>query len=647
MVGMDELKTYMQSQLHEDQQRSFVTVTGATLEDALQSASIELSLPLKRIEYEVLEKGRAGLVGFRRKNFVVMAYPAGGQADARGVGDFDLDMGFPDDAEARSRDGEANVRLEPQGVFLQVKPAVGEGVRVTEEDAMQRIRARIDTRVDVSRVAQVVKRAEAEFVKIGDFEYDPSNDAMLQVSITDGEMKAYLTATPPGPGGADPSRDIVMNLLRDQGVVYGIREEAVQAFVDSPSYREPVLVAEGTKPVDGNNAKVVMNFETGAHQFKLKETDGRVDFKELNLVQNVVEGQVLARKTPADEGTEGSTVTGMMLPPKPGVDARIDIGKNVRLSEDGRTAYAEINGQVVMTGGKINVEPVYVVSGDVSLKTGNIMFLGTVLVKGSVEDGFDVKASGNIEVLGSVGKCNLDAEGDIIVHQGVNGKSAALVRSGGTIWSKFIENATAEAGDRIVVSDGIINAHVTAQRKVICRGKRASIVGGVVRAAEEIDAKALGSVSGSETILEVGVDPKSKERLSELEEEKAVLTKQLEEVVLNMQTIEKLHKARKKLTQDKVKVYNEQKQKRVAITADMRKIQREIDEIQGYLSELKTSGRISASGTVFAGVKINVRDASLNVKNEFKAVTFIWEAGVVKVTKYEESDEDISISRKG
>ncbi|TVR91938.1 MAG: DUF342 domain-containing protein [Spirochaetaceae bacterium] len=484
-------------------------------------------------------------------------------------------------------------------------------------------------------------------MKIGEMEYDPSNDAMLQLSVSDGEMKAYLTATPPGIGGADPDFQTVMGLLQSNDVVHGIKEEVIQAFVDNPTYREPMLVAEGTKPIDGHDAKIVMNFETDSRNFKLKETDGRVDFKELNLVQNVVEGQVLARKMPADEGTEGSTVTGKLLPAKPGGDARIDIGKNVRLSEDERTAYAEINGQVVMTGSKLNVEPVYVVNGDVSLKTGNIMFLGTVLVKGSVEDGFDVKASGNIEVIGSVGKCNLDAEGDIIVHQGVNGKSSALVRAGGSIWSKFIENATAEAGDRVVVSDGIINAHVTAQRKVICRGKRASIVGGVVRAAEEIDAKALGSVSGNETILEVGVDPKSKERLTELEEEKAVLTKQLEEVVLNMQTIEKLHKARKKLTQDKIKVYNEQKQKRVAITADLRKVQREIDEIQGYLSELKTSGRISASATVFAGVKINVRDASLNVKNEFKAVTFIWEAGVVKVTKYEESDEDITISRKG
>ncbi|TVR87893.1 MAG: polymerase, partial [Spirochaetaceae bacterium] len=98
MVGMDELKAYMQSQLQEDSKRSFVTVTGATLEEALQSASIELSLPLKKVEYEVLEKGSPGLVGIRRKNFVVMAYPAGGQLSEFSDGDFDMDMGFPSES---------------------------------------------------------------------------------------------------------------------------------------------------------------------------------------------------------------------------------------------------------------------------------------------------------------------------------------------------------------------------------------------------------------------------------------------------------------------------------------------------------------------------------------------------------------------
>ena len=79
------------------------------------------------------------------------------------------------------------------------------------------------------------------------------------------------------------------------------------------------------------------------------------------------------------------------------------------------------------------MEPVYTIEGDVNLKTGNVLFLGTVFVKGNVEDGFSVKAAGNIEIMGSVGKCLLDAEGDIIVHQGIAGKTEGRVRAG-RIW---------------------------------------------------------------------------------------------------------------------------------------------------------------------------------------------------------------------
>ena len=98
------------------------------------------------------------------------------------------------------------------------------------------------------------------------------------------------------------------------------------------------------------------------------------------------------------------------------------LGRNVHMAEDGATLIADINGLVTFIGGKINVEEIFTVPGDVDLKTGNVMFLGTVIVQGNVEDGFSVKASGNIEVRGSVGKCEIIAEGDIIIHQGVAGK---------------------------------------------------------------------------------------------------------------------------------------------------------------------------------------------------------------------------------
>jgi uncharacterized protein (DUF342 family) len=355
-----------------------------------------------------------------------------------------------------------------------------------------------------------------------------------------------------------------------------------------------------------------------------------------------VEGQVLARKIPAAFGESGRTVTGKLLPARDGADTRLEAGRNVRLSEDECSAIAEINGQVVISAGKLNVEPIFTVPGDVNLKTGNILFLGTVIVKGNVEDGFSVKAAGNIEIMGSVGRCNLDAEGEIIVHQGIAGKTSGKIISGKSVWSKFIENADVEAGDLVVVSDGIINSRIIANRKIICKGKRASIVGGHCMAAEEIDAKALGSIAGSETILEVGYDPKSKENLDRLDTRFQDLEKQLDELNLNLGTLENLKKAKAKLPDDKQQYYDELVTRKQALAAEIKGVTTEIDEIKEYLGQLKFNGKVSSSGTVFPGVRIIIKEAKLDIKNEFKSVSFIPENNLVKVTKYEESEEDLT-----
>jgi uncharacterized protein (DUF342 family) len=296
----------------------------------------------------------------------------------------------------------------------------------------------------------------------------------------------------------------------------------------------------------------------------------------------------------------------------------------------------------MLVNGKLNVEPVYVVDGDVNLKNGgNVTFLGTVMVKGSVEDSYKVKAAGNIEVMGNVGKSELDAEGDIIVHQGITGKSEGFVRAGKGVWAKFIENAHIESGELVVASDGIINSRVDANQRIICQGKRATIVGGHLRAAEEIHARTLGSVAGSETVLEVGFDPKSKERLVEINTRLSEIAETLEKTEQNINSIEKLRKKKEsELPEEKQRVLQESIDKRDELLEEQEQLKEEKKELEEYLSSLKVKGRISASDRVFSGVKIVIKDATLDIKNDYKAITFINEKNVVKTTKYVELEED-------
>ncbi|MDR1862689.1 MAG: FapA family protein [Treponema sp.] len=632
----------MKERLEQDKAIQKVTVTGATLEEAVAQAAAMLDLPIRQLEYEVTEKGSPGFFGSGKKDWVLHAYKK--TVVKRNLADENVGEEKVEDSAPviEDKDGDLFVHLSYDGVFLKVVPPEGRGKKVDTHSALRALQDRSMIDIDENLVARVVRGASGEYVRIGDFEHWPINDSMVAVEISEGEMKAFITVTPPGTGGCDISMETYLSFLRNNRVVYGVNEAFLKEFADRPVYREKIMVAEGINPINGQDSYIQYNFETDQTKLKLRQgSNGRIDFKDLNIIKNVVENQPLAWKIPPEAGVSGRTVTGKVLPAKNGKDSPVPLGKNVHLSDDGTIVIADINGQVVLSDGKINVEPVYTVQGDVNLKTGNIIFLGTVIINGNVEDGFSVKAAGNIEVNGMVEKAELDAEGDIIVHQGIIGKNSGFLRAGSSIWARFIENAVIESGNMVVVSDGIINSQVDAYKSIVCQGKRAQIVGGRLRASEKISAKILGSpTGGTETICEVGIDPKSKMQLEKLLADKEDAEKQFEDIHLNLQTLINIRKQRNSLPEDKEIYMRELMGKRRLLDSNLQKINEDINKIQEFLNTIKTVGRVSASSKVYPGVKILIKDAVNEIRTEYKAVTFVLENGLVRVAGYDESDDE-------
>lgn len=79
----------------------------------------------------------------------------------------------------------------------------------------------------------------------------------------------------------------------------------------------PYEVAAAILPVNGTDAYIDYKFETDKTKLRLKETaNGQVDFKELNLIQNVVVGQPLAVKVLPQRGKGGKTILGRYLEAK-------------------------------------------------------------------------------------------------------------------------------------------------------------------------------------------------------------------------------------------------------------------------------------------------------------------------------------------
>jgi uncharacterized protein (DUF342 family) len=644
MVDFVQLQQIMKECLEQDRVIRTMDTSGSTLEEAVSGAATLLNLPIRRLEYEIIERGFPGVFGKGKKVWKIRAYERVLLKEEESLSveeEEDITDIIP---VITDRDGDVFVHLYPEGAFVKVVPPIGRGKKATEALAMEVLTNRVVKNIDTALLSQTVKEAKGGYVMVGSFENNPLNDAYLSVEISDMGMKAFIKVTAPGPGGCDLPAETIISFLRNNHIVHGIKEDFVRDFADRPIYQENTLVAEGTKPSDGRNAYMQYNFEMNQTKVRLREGfNGQVDFKDLHIIQNVVEGQPLAKKIPPELGTAGMSVTGKVLPAVNGKDIVMPLGKNVQVGDDDLTIYASINGQVVEINNKINVEPIYTVKGNVDIKTGNVIFLGTVVVNGNVDAGFSVKAAGNIEIHGTVEKAELDAEGDIIVYQGITGKGAGIIRAGHSLWARFIENTSVETGNMVIASDGIINSQVDAYKRIVCQGKRAHIVWGRLRATDEIVAESLGSpTSGTETICEVGFDPKYKEKLEKLTENKEGLVKQLEEIRLDLQTLISIKKQHKTLPEDKERFMKELLDKRNDYMEDLRKINEDIISAQEILSGITIRGRVSASSKVYPGVKIIIRDIKEEVRNEHKSVTFILENDLIRVINYEESDEKMS-----
>ncbi|MDR3325470.1 MAG: FapA family protein [Spirochaetaceae bacterium] len=640
MVDFAGLQGVIKERLSADRAVTVIEAEGLNLEDALAHAAQLLNIPIRKLEYEVLSRKSSFLgVGesickIRVCETIRSKRERKQEIEADDLDDENIEL-------IEDMDGGIFIQRRPDGAYLKVTPPTGEGAPANENQAEHSIRRYSIEKHNQKVVTNAVLNPTSEYVRIADYQRLPEHDTVVNVEITEEDTKAYITVLSPGKGGVDLTYEQYCEVLTQHGVVKGINEDFLKNFADRPIYHRRICIATGKNPIDGMDAYFEYYFETDVTRKRIKETgDGKIDFKELNTIQNVLKGESLAKKVPAQDGVNGYSVTGKLLPAQKGKDTfSVPLGKNVSFAADGLTIVSDINGQVMMTNDKINIELVHVVDGSVNLKSGNVVFLGNVVVTGNVEEGFYVKAAGNIEVQGSVEKAALSADGDIFVKKGITGKKGVKVLAKKSISAKFAENADLEARESVMITDSILNSNISAGQDIVSNGKRASIIGGRLRAGELISAKTLGGKQGStETLCEVGYDPIAKTRLENYMHQKDALNAEFNDVQLNLQTLLGIKEQRKSLPEDKEKYLHELEKKRAELDGERENINKEIEKLENTMESLSLNGRVCASVKVYQGVVVFIRDKKFTVRNELDPTTFILNDG--RVTVVQNFDDD-------
>lgn len=645
MVTLDVVRKDMRTQWEVDSSLHVVEVNAATLDECLADASTQLETKIANLEYEILERGSDGFIGLGKKPWKVRIYQNAATVALKkkkvaeqvaAIAGMDAEA-----AQSTDKDGVYYIRHFGEDILLKIVLPVGGGKPVEPKEVINDAHRPDTISLDEGLIKKLAKHGtDGKYEVIGGYKHVKAGDATFIIDISKDDMEATVTATAPAMSGSEVTADMIKKALATQGVVAGIEEDKIEEFVDNPVYGVPCEVAHAIMPQDGADAYIKYNFETDQSKLKAKESEnGTVNFKELNQIQNVVQGQPLATKMPFERGKAGKTLSGRYLEAKNGKDIKIPLGKNVELDKDGVTVIASIAGRVLFEDGRINVEPVLELDS-IGIKTGNIDFLGSVIVKGNVEDGYELKATGNIEIGGSVGKSVVQSEhGDIVVAQGVFGHDEGVVKCGKSLWAKFIQNAKVDVEEFCIVSDSIMNSEVSAMKRIILNGKKAQITGGHLFATEEIAARNIGSPGGgTETILEVGFDPRLKHRLEEIQNQQNAFVKELEDVESNISSLENIKKQRRALPKDKEDALNSYRSRKEEITMESEKITDEMNQIQEKLREMRQIGKVKAEGNVYSGVKIYIRDTLQEVRNDMKNLVFFMDGGFIRTGKYESPD---------
>jgi len=229
---------------------------------------------------------------------------------------------------------------------------------------------------------------------------------------------------------AEEDKNIVLETVHLSNAVADLEQKSIRSNLDiasimleliNPTYK-PVVVAKGKAPTPGRDAQLDVYFseQVENHFF---EVSGSIDYRNHLQIPSVKNGEFIARKIPLIDGILGYDVYGNVILPTPPKDILVLAKSNVELSSEGELI-ARKEGRPRITGGKIktfDISTSYIVSGNVDIETGNIVFSGDVIVYGNVADNMIIESLGNVYVYGSVYNATITATGSIHIRGNVMG----------------------------------------------------------------------------------------------------------------------------------------------------------------------------------------------------------------------------------
>ncbi len=530
------------------------------------------------------------------------------------------------------------------GVFLTVFENEASDLMFELSDMRQIMRDIGILNYDIEMMARAVREKSGTPYRIADpvelpedFVYEASEDkkgedpedlnyAKIIVDISKDRMQATVRYDTKN-GSRIPTKEMVMQALEEKGVKYGIQPESIAKGIESLS---PFVAAMGKPPVNGDDAYIDRKFDLGVKGRPVVDQYDRVDYKNLNLFVLVKKNDTLAIRIPQTQGKAGISVFGDSVAAKNGKPIPMPEGKNTKVVGDNRLV-SEIDGQIVDTGKKISVDSRLSIKGDVGVGTGNIDFDGSIDIGGNVQQGFIVKATGDIEIKGGVNGAEVEGR-NVFIGAGITGMNRGRVRAEQDVRAMFTENADVEAGRDIYIADVVLHSNLRAGKRILVEEKHGQITGGSTIAGEEVSVKIIGNQAFVVTRISVGIDPNLQQKYQQLCRNYKEGKKRLQQISQTLNTLGKIDISR--LPQERIDQINALTRSQFPLAGQLKKDEAAIKELEGKLAEMK-HGKVKASDVVYPGTRLSVNSAKKNISEEYKHCSFLLQEDEIILGPYE------------
>lgn len=378
--------------------------------------------------------------------------------------------------------------------------------------------------------------------------------AQAHLYISNNQMAAWIYVIPPFNGGESIKAEDLKSMLNQEHISTGIIADALNSIVENQIYDQSILVAKGILARNGIDGSIKDHFKRTLNLEFKEEENGSVDYKKLNNIQSVKEGEVISTITLAVPGENGMTITGKPYPCTiKGTNVPIPGGRNTVLTEDRTLLISQRTGHVTFANGKFQVDPILKINGNIDNSTGNLDYDGDILITGDVRNGFLVKATGSIDIRGSVEGAQITAQGSITIASGMSGNGRGVLTSDSDVKCRYLEHCTVSAGGN-VYAESIINSKIESGQDIVVTSGMGVIIGGSLLASNSITARIIGSkVRRLITELIIANVPKNVEESSRLSRELDQLHHNMAEVRKNITYLETTQRPDKQQLLDSLK----------------------------------------------------------------------------------------------